>query len=310
MQTMLVNFLIVGTQKGGTTALAQFLANHPQICMAPAKEVHFFDYDQNYLSTHPIWLGVPPHLLPQNLNDPPIEPTNRTGLAFVQQSLHQAQELPQMLNPCTSQPLTPIDRYHTFFPNYTDRLAIGEATPIYMYFPWIADRIKTYNPNMKLIILLRHPVERAYSHYQMERARGWEWLPFPLAIRLESLRLDIAKITDKYGKPERSSLRTHSYCDRGFYSRQIKNLLRYFPREQMLVLLNEDLQQQHHQTLKRVYQFLNVDSSVIPPEPERVLSGNYQPMSQSDRNYLLQQCDREIDTLAAMLELDLSHWKL
>jgi hypothetical protein len=297
---MLVNFLIVGTQKGGTTALAQFLSSHPQICVAPAKEVHFFDYDQNYQATHPDWLGVSPHLLP---------PTLGKGLAFAQQSSHQAQELPQMLNPCDSQTPNPIDRYHAFFPNYSNQPAVGEATPIYMYFPWIANRIKAYNPNMKLIILLRHPVERAYSHYQMERARGWEWLPFSLAIRIEALRLRIAKITDKYGKPERSSLRTHSYSDRGFYSRQIQNLLRYFPREQMLVLLNEDLQKHHHQTLKRVYQFLNVDSNVIPPEPERILSGNYQPMSQWDRNYLLHQCDREIDTLAKLLELDLSDWK-
>ncbi|WP_019500339.1 sulfotransferase domain-containing protein [Pseudanabaena sp. PCC 6802] len=305
---MLVNFLIVGTQKGGTTALAQFLSNHPQICIAPAKEVHFFDYDQNYQTTHPTWLGVPPHLLP-----PVKHLRNNLGT----KPRHSAQmlnpsdpsDIPDICDIPNPQPPTPTDRYHSFFPNYTNQPAVGEATPIYMYFPWIADRIKAYNPNMKLIVLLRHPVERAYSHYQMERARGWEWLPFPLAIRFEALRLRIAKIAEKYDKPERSGLRTHSYSDRGFYARQIHHLLRYFPREQMLVLLNEDLQKHHHQTLKRVYQFLNVDSNIIPPEPERVLSGNYQPMSQRDRNYLLRLYDREVDTLAKFLELDLSDWK-
>ncbi|NJL42677.1 MAG: sulfotransferase domain-containing protein [Pseudanabaena sp. SU_2_4] len=270
---MLVNFLIVGAQKGGTTALAKFLSTHPQICIAPVKEVHFFDYEQNYQGDGSPWLGVPKPL---------------------------SYPKPQTPHP------SPQDRYHSFFPNCDSQLAVGEATPIYMYFPWIAERIQAYNPSMKLIILLRHPVERAYSHYQMERARGWEWLPFPVAIRLEALRLHLAK----YNSSERSSLRTHSYGDRGFYSRQIQNLQRYFPKEQMLILLNEDLQNNHNQTLQRVYQFLGVNSNVNLPVPERVLSGDYQPMSQRDRNYLLQKYDREIDAIASLLALNLDRWKI
>jgi Sulfotransferase domain len=269
---MLVNFLIVGTQKGGTTALAKFLSTHPQVCIAPVKEVHFFDYDQNYLGDGSPWLGVP-----QNIAHPTPQTSNSK----------------------------PQDRYHSFFPNYSHQPVVGEATPIYMYFPWIAERIKTYNPSMKLIILLRHPVERAYSHYQMERARGWEWLPFSLAIRLEAWRLHLAK----RDRSERSSLRTHSYGDRGFYSRQIHNLQRYFPSEQMLILLNEDLQNNHHETLQRVYEFLEVDRDVNIPAPERVLSGIYQPMSARDRNYLLEKYEPEIAAIATLLNINLEHWR-
>ncbi len=269
---MLVNFLIVGVQKGGTTALAKFLSSHPQICIAPVKEVHFFDYDQNYLGDGSPWLGVP-----QKLSHP---------------------------TPHTPYP-TPQDRYHSFFPNCDRQLAVGEATPIYMYFPWIAERIKAYNPAMKLIIVLRHPAERAYSHYQMERARGWEWLPFPLAIRLEALRLRLAK----HNASERSSLRAHSYGDRGFYSRQICNLQRYFPAEQMLILLNEDLQNNHHQTLQRVYEFLEVDREVNIPAPERVLNGDYQSMSARDRNYLLRKYEQEITAIATLLNINLDRWR-
>jgi hypothetical protein len=173
-----------------------------------------------------------------------------------------------------------------------------------MYFPWIAERIKAYNPNMKLIVLLRHPVERAYSHYQMERARGWEWLSFSLAIRIEEMRLRLAK----GDRSERSSLRTHSYCDRGFYARQIRNLQTYFPKEQMLILLNQDLEQNHYQTLQRVYSFLNVDR-VEPPVSERILSGTYQPISQRDRDYLLRQFAQEVCDLEALLAIDLHLWK-
>jgi hypothetical protein len=270
---MLVNFLIVGAQKGGTTALAKFLSTHPQICIAPVKEVHFFDYDQNYLRDGTPWLGVPKELsCPAHSNSNP----------------------------------TPQDLYHSFFPNYDNQIAVGEATPIYMYFPWIAERLKAYNPRMKLIILLRNPIDRAYSHYQMERARGWEWLPFSLAIRIEALRLYLAK----HDSSERSSLRTHSYCDRGFYSRQIHNLQRYFPKEQMLILLNEDLQNNHSQTLQRVYQFLGVNSNVDIPVQERVLSGEYQPIPLRYRNYLMQRYDREIDAIASLLSLNLDRWKI
>jgi hypothetical protein len=270
---MLVNFLIVGTQKGGTTALAKFLSTHPQICIAPVKEVHFFDYDQNYLGDGDPWLGVPKELS-----------------RLTPHTLHS----------------TPQDRYHSFFPNYDRQLAVGEATPIYMYFPWIAERLKAYNPSMKLIILLRNPIDRAYSHHQMERARGWEWLPFSLAIRIEALRLYLSKRDSS----ERSSLRTHSYCDRGFYSRQIRNLQHHFPKEQMLILLNEDLQNNHSQTLQRVYQFLGVDSKVDTPVPERVLSGEYQPMSQWDRNHLVQKYNCEIDEIASLTGINIDKWKV
>ncbi len=253
---MLVNFLIVGTQKGGTTALAQFLSVHPQIYMAPCKEVHFFDFDQSYY-----------------LSDK------------------------QTVN---------YDRYHSFFPSYEQQKAVGEATPIYMYFPWIAERIHTYNPNMKLIVMLRHPGERAYSQYQMELARGWEWLPFSLAIRLEPLRLKL----QSYNLTERSSLRTHSYLKRGLYTKQIENLLRFFPRQNILFLLSEELKHSHQQTLKRVYQFLDVDDSVNAPPPQAVLSGNYQkPMSKADKAYLQNYFSQEIDKLEAILSIDLSHWR-
>ncbi|AFY68823.1 sulfotransferase [Thalassoporum mexicanum PCC 7367] len=262
---MQVNFIIAGTQKGGTTALAKFLAQHPQVCMAPVKEVHFFDYDKNYYA----------------------------------QSKIQAKDL---ANQSSSQKPN-YDYYHSFFPNYHDQLAVGEATPIYMYLPWVPQRIYAYNPNMKVILILRNPIDRAYSQYQMEKSRGWEWLPFPIAIRLEYLRLKLGANPEA----ERSPIRTHSYVDRGFYYRQIQNLLKYFDRQNLLILRNEELQSQHNQTLRRIYEFLEIDSTIVPPAPERILVGKYQQaMQPRDRNYLKRKYHQEIDRLSQLLNIDLS----
>jgi hypothetical protein len=268
---MQVNFIIAGTQKGGTTALAKFLAQHPQICMAPAKEVHFFDYDQHYYAPH---------------NKPSNAPQTAKPLA-------------------RSQAKPNYDYYHSFFPNYTDQLAIGEATPIYMYLPWVADRIHAYNPGMKLILILRNPIDRAYSQYQMELARGWEWLPFPVAIRLEPLRLRLAFNHEA----QRSPIRTHSYVDRGFYHRQIQHLLKYFAPQNLLILRNEELQVNHTQTLRQVYEFLQVDPMITPPPAEKVLVGKYEPMHPRDRNYLQKKYQLELDRLSQRLSIDLSQWQ-
>jgi len=243
-----VNFLIVGTQKGGTTALAQFLSLHPDICFAPIKEVHFFDYDRNY----------------------------QKG----------------------------IDYYHSFFPNYTNQRAIGEATPIYMYLPHVAPRIARYNPQMKLIVLLRHPIDRAYSHYQMERQRGWEVLPFALAVALEPLRLALPQNLED----ERAPRRVFSYCDRGFYCRQLRRLYAHFPPAQVLVLLQSDLSTHHAETLRRVYEFLELPPPPHLPPPQKILAGTYQPLSPTLRHYLGSRFREEIRDLAGLIQRDLTNW--
>lgn len=215
-----VNFLIAGVQKGGTSALAHFLSQHPEICMAPQKEVHFFD-----------------------------QPDFDDALDW------------NTLNA----------DYAKAFPNYNGEGLVGEATPIYMYLPCLAGRIQRYNSAMKLIVLLRDPAERALSHYYMERNRGQEELPLTLAILVEKFRL----WRDRSNVAENSSVRVHSYLDRGFYVRQIKNLLRYFPGGQVLCLKSEELARQHQATLDKVYDFLGVsDRSFVPPR-ERVLEGQY-----------------------------------
>jgi hypothetical protein len=118
----------------------------------------------------------------------------------------------------------------------------GEASPSYVFHPLVPQRIKESLPNIKLIILLRNPVARAYSHYQGNLRRGHENKSFEEAIELEQSRLEGEKeaiIADQY-YPMYKYL-VYSYLARGVYIDQIKNWLQSFPREQILILRSEDL---------------------------------------------------------------------
>lgn len=137
----------------------------------------------------------------------------------------------------------------SFRPNAGHRL-LGEATPIYLYWRAAPRRMHAYNPGMKWIVVLRDPVERAYSHWNMERQRGAETLPFADAIAAEAERCQ---------RPDGLQHRVFSYVDRGHYFEQLRRVWSWFPREQVLVLKNDDLRQQPNTALGRVWDFLGVE---------------------------------------------------
>ena len=213
-----LGFMIVGAQKCGTTALAHFLSQHPEICMASPKEVHLFD------------------------------------------------------SPKFSSDWTPeqIDEhYRPHFDRCADAAIRGEATPIYMFLPCIARDLKRYNPDLKLIVLLHDPVERAVSHYYMEKNRDKEHRPLWLALLSEPARLRRCKDVLARG----SAMRVCSYRRRGLYSLQLRNLYRFFHRDRVLIVRAPDLRTHHHDVLRRVFAFLGV-SEPMGIEPEIVFKGD------------------------------------
>jgi hypothetical protein len=243
-----LNFLIMGAQKSGTTALTYFLMQHSEIYIPERKEMHFFDDETAFASS-----------------------------------------------------LEAVDygSYHAGFDIPSRAKVVGEATPIYMYWTPAAQRIKQYNPSIKLIFILRNPIDRAYSHYNWaRRVMDKESLPFSVAIRLEGLR-NVEQF------PMQS--RWHSYVDRGYYARQIKHLLRYFSLSQMLFIKTEDLRNNHSATLDRIFDFLGVGQAQSI-EPAEIYSNRYGPMSSSDRIYLLTKFNDDIKELEVLLGLDFSDW--
>ena len=153
--------------------------------------------------------------------------------------------------------------YHANFEAADGRLR-GEATPIYLYWPRSLERIAAYNPAMRLIVMLRDPVARAWSHWKMEYARGAETQAFAQCIREGRRRLFDAEPWGHH--------REYSYVERGFYGEQLQRLFGLFPREQVLVLRAEDLDRNPGATLAEVRTFLGLPAGA-DPAPRRVHVG-------------------------------------
>ncbi len=139
-----------------------------------------------------------------------------------------------------------------------------EATPIYIFHPLAPYRISDLLPNAKFIILLRNPVERAYSHYWLRVRRGGEPLPFEEAIQQESERLRgqrekiILQKEENYGY----NFWHYSYLARGIYIDQIETWYRLFPKNQFLIIKSEDFYTHSTDTLNSCFEFLGLPQGI------------------------------------------------
>jgi hypothetical protein len=141
----------------------------------------------------------------------------------------------------------------------------GEASPYYLFHPLCPERIQAALPNVKLIVLLRNPVDRAISHYFHEVKLGWEPLPIQEALEKEEQRIE-PELTRMRNDPfYHSAAHQHfSYKGRGVYLDQIKPYLNIFHRKQVLILSAEDLFAEPLKNLGHVFDFLGIDSSFMP----------------------------------------------
>ena len=230
---VLPNFVIVGTMKGGTTSMFQYLAQHPQINPPFRKEIKFFDIHFPkgllwYRAHFPLWAKM-------------------TGGALT-----------------------------------------GEATPYYFFHPMAAERLAETLPNAKLILLLRNPVDRAYSHYSHIHRVGREPLSFEDAIAAEPDRL-AGEAERILSDPDYSTF-THvhySYLARGRYIEQLPRWLERFPRDRMLILASEDLSRQPAAAFQETLDFLGIDAW----QPKRFnifKQGTYEQMDPSTRKKLVE----------------------
>jgi hypothetical protein len=196
---VLPNAMLIGVQKAGTSALYDWLAQHPDIyAPAGAKDFHFFASDSHY----------------------------QKG----------------------------TDHYASFYPACKGQRIILGGGVNHIYFDHSAKRIFEFNPKIKLIVVLRNPVSRAWSAYNYFKKLGIETLSFEEALRGETHR-------EKSGFAIRAD---QTYIDHGRYSRQLKNYLSVFKREQILVLLYEELMASKQEKLNEIYNFLGLEKGFVP----------------------------------------------
>jgi hypothetical protein len=166
------------------------------------------------------------------------------------------------------------------------RLQFGEATPYYLFFPHAPARAAAFNPDLKLIAVLRDPVDRAYSGYQQQVRRGHEPLSFEEAIEHEGERID-AELEKTLADPKYWSgpLQGCSYRARGRYLEQIERWLDHFPRDRLLVLSSDDLEHDPAAVVAACFEFLGVPTWQ-PPSYPRLHSSSYEPMRPETRERL------------------------
>ena len=180
-------------------------------------------------------------------------------------------------------------------------LVTGEATPYYFYHPLVPERIVRTLPDVKLIALLRNPVERAYSHYNMNCRQQKESLSFEEAIECEEERL-----RGEYARLEQGEIKfseSHykfGYQFRGIYVDRLKHWHEHFPPERLLVLRSEDLYEDPPAVLDQVIDFLGLPSwkltefkaynqkpyQPIRPETRRKLAEHFAPHNERLYEYL------------------------
>ena len=187
-----------------------------------------------------------------------------------------------------------------FHPKRQWRIA-GECTPSYIYWKPAMQRIANYCPDIKLIILLRNPVDRAFSHWNMQRFKSREPLDFLDAVKEEKNRI---------GEPLSLQARRFSYLDRGFYTEQLERVFKFFTRGQAKIVKFEEFRARNHETLDSIFRFLGVkplrriwnkDRNVVPYE---------RAITPAERKYLYAIFANDIVKLEQMLGWDCSDWKL
>lgn len=199
------NFYIVGAPKCGTTTMYYWLKQHPQICMAGRKELHFFGSDLIYRGKRDFM-----HI-PREENE--------------------------------------WRRYFDFFP-CIDRPIVGDVSVFYLYSKYAAQEIYSFNPEAKILIMLRNPVDVVISMF---------WQNKKIGVEPES-DLEKAIFRSKPPNVNHTFIAQFDYIGLARFSEQIQRYLNIFPREQIKIILLEDFRRDAYAVLQDVYEFLGVET--------------------------------------------------
>ena len=186
--------------------------------------------------------------------------------------------------------------YRSLFPTTFQKKSIiskhgsfvtGEDTPFYFWREDAAIRIKQFLPKTKLLLLLRNPIDRAYSHYMDNFFRNSKIPSFETVIDKEIKTIS----KDKDYRLSQTNFErysgTSSYIAKGFYAEQLKIWFKHFPKEQFCIISTEELSKNPIETMNTVFDFLNLPSYQLK-NPQKRKHKKYVPMEKDTRNYLIE----------------------
>lgn len=153
-----------------------------------------------------------------------------------------------------SDTISDLSEYEALFAEITNESRYGEATPTYLACPWVPKYIHTYSPDAKLIAVLRNPIDRAWSHYQMHASLEHPMFSENFLEAIDEQHVYLGEEEDWI----------FSFVTMGMYYTQINNYLKYFNSDQLHIVLYEDLRQDIEGQVKGMFEFLDVDPDFLP----------------------------------------------
>lgn len=222
----LPNFFIVGAAKSGTSSLYFYLKQHPEIYLSPIKETFYFCKDINKKNFKKPFKEKKYVDLNLYLNHPKLELKH---IAYVEKWKY----------------------YSQLFREVQNEKAIGEICNGYLYSKNAAKNIYKTIPKAKILMILRNPIERAFSHFLMDLRDG----------RQEN-RNFLESVLKDFHQKEKGWGINYLYIDLGLYYNQVKRYFDIFPKQNIKVILFDDFQKNVETTLKNIFEFIGVNSSV------------------------------------------------
>jgi hypothetical protein len=167
-----------------------------------------------------------------------------------------------------------LNEYERFFNNVTTEKIYGESSPMYLYYPGTAERIKETLPNVKLFAILRNPVDRAYSAYT-HGLREWK----------EPAKSFEEALVQENGREQQGWGMLWQYTKAGFYYEQLKRYYDVFDPSQIMVALHDDLVSDVDILLRDIFVFLEVDPNFKPDTSARPNVSGF-PKSKSVHSFM------------------------
>ena len=218
-----VDFFIVGQPKSGTTALATFLDQHPEICISVPKETGYMSIDHHKESD---------------------------AFHGYKKFFH----------------IRTKDQYARCFSQAAPQQLLGDASTNYLYSTAAAKEIYKHNPNAKIIMLLRNPVDMIYSLYNQYRNEAKE----PAKSFSEALNLEKSR---QSGQAIPKNIVTPSYLQyraRGMYTEQVQRYIKLFPKEQIYITTAEDFRNNNQRVYQDILRLVEVEEQSFLPSFESV----------------------------------------